>query len=324
MSYEVKIIKDSISRGHRLTTLQVTAPRFILAEINTHRQFSRNSASSRAIPVSRRIEQIEADPFVPVAFGQNKAGMQAGDELAEAEMVEAKFAWRGAIADALKWAKTLVGAGVHKQWANRVIETYAWHTMVISATEWGNHDGLRCHPAASPEYQTIAKMMKEAREVSTPVEMGDGEWHLPYLEEEDFDRAILADPTHPLEVMKILRKVSVGRCAAVSYERQEVKNFAKDVERYANMRGGGHMSPLEHVARPMTSYEYHELFHQKEVIWNEEEQEWNWVGIGRDNGTDPESRDGNWLHYCGNVQGWIQDRKMIPNEHDFSKIARSA
>lgn len=307
--YDCKIILDSISRGHRLTTIQATFPRFILAEVNTHRMFSRNSASSRAIPVQRRIEQIENDPFVPIAFGLNKAGMQAGEELTETAMAVAKADWMGAVGDALKWAKLLVVGGVHKQWANRVIETYAWHTAVISATEWGNHDGLRCHPAASPEYQTIAKMMRDARAASTPKELGEGDWHLPYVEEEDYEHAIHANPTDPLEVMKVLRKVSTGRCAAVSYERQEVKNFAKDVERYASMRNGGHMSPLEHPARPMKIHEYNDLFRQKEVTWCEGEQEWIWHG--------------KYTHYCGNLQGWVQDRKMIPNEHDFSKISRA-
>lgn len=317
-------VQAVVKRGFEKTyDLEIagTYPNFLANGVVVHN--SRNSASSRAIPVPKRVAQIEADPFVPVAFGQNKAGMQAGDTLDEMEMVVAEASWRGAVSDALKHAKHLVNAGVHKQWANRVIETYAWHTAVISATEWSNHDGLRCHPAASPEYQTIAKMMRDARAASTPREMGVGDWHLPYVEDEDYDRAILANPTHPLDVMKVLRKVSVGRCAAVSYERQEVKNFAKDVERYTNMRNGGHMSPLEHVARPMTPHEYSNLFRQMELIWNEEYEEWRWAGHGIGNGNEPASGEGNWLHYCGNVQGWIQDRKMVPNEHDFSKIARS-
>lgn len=319
--YDVKVILDSICRGHRLTTLQCTFPRFILAEVNTHRMFSRNSASSRAIPVPKRIAQIEADPFVPIAFGKNQAGMQAMTELDAAEQSVAVGSWIGAVQDALKWAQALVSAGVHKQWANRVIETYAWHTAVISSTEWANHEGLRCHPAASPEYQTLAKMMRDAKNASTPLELKEGDWHLPYvfgMNGELLDPAdaealtqLTGKDVITQEGVKILRKVSVGRCAAVSYERQEIKNFTKDVDRYASMRGGGHMSPLEHVARPMDHREYTNLFCQKEVTWNEDSQNWEWVV-------------GEYTHYCGNFQGWVQDRKMIPNEHDFSKIAKTA
>ncbi len=313
MGFEAKIILDSITeRGHRLTTIQATFPRFILAEVNTHRMFSRNSASSRAIPVKTRIEQLDRDPFVPIAFGKNKAGMQSEEELLD--QGTAKGLWNNAIDDAVKWAKGLMQAGVHKQWANRVIETYAWHTAVISATEWSNHDGLRCHPDASPEYQTIAKMMREARAASTPTRAVDGYWHLPYVygpggqpvDPRDIEAALALEKKTGVKWIDILRKVSVGRCAAVSYERQEVKDFEKDIDRYEKLKSSGHMSPFEHAARPMTEEEY-DLFRQPVLTWHERG---HWVH------TDA------YTHFCGNFQGWIQDRKMIPNEHDFSKMVK--
>ena len=41
-----KVVADSVSEaGDRLTTMVVTLPRSALAELNTHRAFSRNSAS---------------------------------------------------------------------------------------------------------------------------------------------------------------------------------------------------------------------------------------------------------------------------------------
>lgn len=320
MSYEAKIILDSISpQGHRLTTIQATFPRFILAEVNTHRMFSRNSASSRAIPVKDRIKQIEVDPFVPIAFGKNKAGMQAGEELAAAEMELAATGWRGALGDAVKWAKYFIELGVHKQWANRLIEVGAWHTAVISATEWDNHDGLRIHPAASPEYQTIATMMRDARNASNPRWLKYGEWHLPYVQSQDGtvnrdDLLAVGDLTgisgHPMpkEWLQVFRKVSVGRCAAVSYERQEVKNFEKDIKRYGDLKGAGHMSPFEHTARPMTHAEYDVIFTQPVYTWHDELETWKFTG--------------KHTHFLGNFNGWVQDRKMILNEHDFSKVAR--
>src|SRR6185369_4155025 len=114
--------------------------------------------------------------------------------------------------------------------------------------------------AASPEYQTIAKKIRDVRDASTPKELGHGDWHLPYVEDEDFEKAVLANPTilasptYPKLVTEVLRKVSVGRCAAVSYERQEIKDFSKDVVRYELLRSSGHLSPFEHVARPMTEH----------------------------------------------------------------------
>src|SRR6188474_2541487 len=126
MAYSVKVLADSLAvRGKhtsRLTTMEVTLPRIVLAEFNTHRVFSRNSASSRAIPVEKRIAAIEADPFEPEAFGKNQKGMQASQDLSSDDDVMARAAWRKACADAIISAKTLATLGVHKQLANRIIE----------------------------------------------------------------------------------------------------------------------------------------------------------------------------------------------------------
>jgi hypothetical protein len=328
--YAAKVILDSITkRGHRLTTMQWTFPRFILAEVNTHRQFSRNSASSRAIPVETRLKQIESDPFIPEGFAKNQKGMQAGDELSDVDSAFARDAWTRAASFAVARARELAQASVHKQWANRVAETYAWHTAVITSTEWNNHDALRDHPAASPEYRKICALAKEARAASTPLELHDSQWHLPYVDgsdkesEDDYFAAQDHETKTGTPMLATLRKVSVGRCAAVSYERQEVRNFAKDIERYTTLRTSGHMSPFEHVARPMDSFEYKHLFSQMQVAWNEKEECWEWVGRGLGNGNDPTSIDGNYTHFCGNIQGWIQERKLIPNEHDFSKVLKA-
>jgi len=156
--------------------------------------------------------------------------------------------------------------------------------------------------------------MRDARAASRPNRLLEGDWHLPYVHnldgstpKEDLDAACEFDKKTGEQWIKILRKVSVGRCAAVSYERQEVKNFEKDVARYSSLRGSGHMSPFEHPARPMTLKEL-DLFQQPVVIWDEEYQMWR--------------RTGDFTHFLGNVQGWVQERKMILNEHDFSKIVK--
>lgn len=238
--YAAKIVADSLAMGVRLTTFEVTFPRFILAEFNTHRVLARNSASSRAIPVERRISQVRETPFVPEAFSKNQRGMQASANLDANEGAAALIAWTEAREDALRAAERLSKLGVHKQHANRRLEADCWHTVVVTATEWSNFFALRCHPAAQPEMQITATLMREAMAKSTPEELWPGEWHLPYAFEvdgEEFlnDAALLA--------------ISVARCAAVSYERQSVeKPQAEYVKRHDELLVSGHMSPFEHQA----------------------------------------------------------------------------
>src|ERR1044072_9346325 len=94
MAYSVRVLKDSISPvGARLTTMEVTLPRLVLAEFNTHRVFSRNSASSRAIPVEKMLKKIQEDPFIPVYWGKNQKGMQANEELTIEEQLLAQKEW---------------------------------------------------------------------------------------------------------------------------------------------------------------------------------------------------------------------------------------
>ena len=45
-----------------LWTFELTYPRYIHSEFMTHRVFSRNASSSRAIPVKRMIEQVRNNP----------------------------------------------------------------------------------------------------------------------------------------------------------------------------------------------------------------------------------------------------------------------
>lgn len=215
----------------------VTFPRIILAEFNTHRMFSRNSASSRAIPVAKRIEQVERDPFVPAAFAANKAGMQAGMTLDMVATQRAETDWHNAARSAVHFARALAGSGVHKQWANRLLEPFAWHTVVVTATEWDNFWALRCHPDAQPEMQTIAYMMRGAYQASAPRQCGPGAFHLPFVDPEDH----LVD--------ELAAKVSIARAAAVSYERHLQQDVAADLMRYDKLLASGHMSPFEHVAR---------------------------------------------------------------------------
>jgi hypothetical protein len=296
MTYDAKVLADSLSSNDfRVTTLLVTFPRLLLAEFNTHRTHSRNSASSRAIPVAHRIEQITEDPFMPEAFGKNQKGMQQSEVLAGDEAAEARKAWLQCSEGALFAARELAALGVHKQYANRVLETFSWHTVIVTATEWANWDALRVSRMAQPEMFKIAGMMREVRLASVPLAVSCGDWHLPLVRgplgasrvEEFALREFGSDPV----------KVCVGRCAAVSYERHDGLTPEKASAICDKLRADGHMSPFEHALRPMTPHELR-LFKQDDLEWNGRE----WMPTGR------------VRHFLGNVEGWVQYRKLLPGE----------
>lgn len=247
--YNAEVVCDSVSPGDvRLTTLVVTFPRIVLAEQNTHRVFSRNTASSRAIPVETRCNAIEQNPFVPEAFGKNQKGMQSDTLLDAEENKAAEAIWREALADALKHARALAKLGVHKQYANRLTEPFSWVTQIVTATEWDNYMNLRCHKAAQPEIKKAAELMRDAMASSTPKRLNVGKYHLPLITEED--RALVASAP---DALNLLLKISVARCAAVSYEKHNVKKSLEDeVKRHDMMYSMGHMSPFEHQARVAT------------------------------------------------------------------------
>lgn len=300
MGFDAKVLADSVSpAGHRLTTLEATFPRFVLAEFNTHRVFSRNSASSRAIPVAKQLRRVLDDPYVPIEFGSNKPGMQAGPALSGAARDAAESEWLAARDDAVRHVLGLITSpenvagyddlhacleaaqgslkeppaewlNVHKQVANRLLEPFMWHTVIVSSTTWDNFFNLRCHPDAQPEIRLIAAKMREAFDRSVPTRLEPDEWHLPLVGEAEREEA-----SSPEE----LAKISIGRCARVSYLTHDgTRDLSADVFLYERLAESGHMSPMEHVARPMTPAEL---------------------------------QKGAW---SGNFKGWIAHRKLIPGE----------
>lgn len=241
--YRCTVLADSVSEaGVRLTTLQIRMPRIVLAEFNTHRMFSRNSASSRAIPVEKRIAAVRSDPFVPEAFGANKRGMQAGDALDNDAQRAAFDAWMGACGLACDAAERLANIGVHKQWANRLIEPFSWHEVIVTATEWENFYALRISEHAQPEIRRAAEAMKAAMDASEPTLVGPGGWHLPLVTNEDRVEFYPED----------CASLSAARCARVSYLTHDGKRDpAADLRLAHQLRTNGHMSPFEHPATPM-------------------------------------------------------------------------
>lgn len=306
MSYAAKIIADSLSPdGVRLTTLEVTFPRIVLAEFNTHRVFTRNSASSRAIPIAKRIEMVERTPYVPDEFGSNQKGMQSGDPLDGRNAEHARFLWLEAASAAVRNARHLAELGVHKEYANRLLEPFCWHTVVATATEWDNFRGLRCHPLATRPIRIAAELMFEARDASTPVELRHGEWHLPYVRPDE--RAQL-----PIGVQV---QVSTARCARLSYLTQDGhRDVNVDLALYERLVGAGHMSPLEHPARPATEDDRDlalvRMSDITEKYDNPPTQSYHYTAP-------PEKM---WF---GNFRGWVQHRKEIAGEAVFQPGASS-
>ena len=240
MEIYANILEDSIGvDGERLTTLEICLPKCLLAEFNTHRVFSRNFSSSRAIPVNR-VNAIE-NVFIPLMYGENQSGMQAKDvEIEGAE--EAHKIWMDAIEYCRNAAKRLNELKLHKQWANRVTDWSAMAVGVVSATEFGNFFNLRDHRDAQPEMALLAVKARTAMENSTPKKLSFGEWHLPYIT--DDDRAAFP--------MEDLIRISAARCCRVSYLNHDGKKstYADDMTLFNRLAGSfpPHMSPLEHQA----------------------------------------------------------------------------
>lgn len=243
MTITAQVICDSTSpAGTRITTLQLRYPKFIHGEFMTHRAFSRNASSSRAIPVKRMIEDIQRDPAMPVFWGSNKPGMQAGEEVFDKETV--RDLWLISRDEAISHVEELVDFGLHKQIANRILEPWCHINVVVTATDWSNFFALRRHKNAQPEMRVLADRIWEAMQVSVPTVVGTGSWHLPYITEEDFS----------LRKGDDLIVMSVARCARVSYMTHEMKKptFSEDRKLYDRLVNAFpmHASPAEHQATP--------------------------------------------------------------------------
>jgi thymidylate synthase ThyX len=245
---KAKIILDSLSpSGKRLTTMELTYPRFIHAEFMTHRAFSRNAASSRAIPIKDMIEMVKENPAMPVFWGKNKRGMSPVKEIEDVEA--AKKIWLEARDKAVAYAEWLNDLNVHKQIVNRVLEPWKLITVICTATEWSNFFALRDHQDAQQEIAELAKKMRIAMDTSIPQSRII---HTPYLTKEDITE-IWYNTNEEIKAFKnTCSMISVARCARVSYLTHDGKrDHEKDLTLYDRLltgSGHGHWSPFEHVA----------------------------------------------------------------------------
>lgn len=280
-----KVILDSISpAGIRLTSIELSMPRSILAQFNTHRVFSRSAESTRAVPLQKRMAAVLDRPFVPEAFGKNRKGMQATELLDASDDIAARAAWIQGSIHAVNVAQSLANLKVHKQQAGRLLEPFAYVRVLVTATEWDNFRNLRVHHAADPEMQKLAACIRDALAESAP-------WprthHLPYLREGETDV-----------------NLSVARCARVSYDR--LGDATTDDAHLAHtLRQAGHMGPFEHQAVPFSDMHWSIVREMQRVI--------------RESALPVLQRQ--QLHdqteFLGNFRGWVQTRKTIPGEGVF-------
>lgn len=268
MEITAKVIQDSVSTsGARVTTLELEYPRFIHSEFMTHRVFSRNAASSRAIPVKKMIAQVRSNPAMPVHWGANRAGMQAGEEIINPDA--GKFEWRRAANHACIAAERMLALGLHKQVANRILEPFQMMKTVVTATDWDNFFELRTHGDAQPEIQELANTMKKAMDESNPMKLYYGEWHVPYVDRgTDYqgnlcymvNSTYLEDGIMQPTVISLTEEealmVSASCCAQVSYRLLDdsLDKAQMIFDKLINSEPM-HASPFEHQAKasPMAS-----------------------------------------------------------------------
>ena len=262
MTISVKIICDSRYGGDRLTTMELKYPRFIHAEFMTHRVFTRNASSSRAIPIQRQIDMIKEDTAMPIPWCKNQSGMQAREELTGQDLEDAKKLWLMARDEAIATAQGFIQVGAHKQIVNRILEPFSHITVLVTSDSWGNFFALRDHPDAQPEIRELARVMKAAMETSTPKSLGLGEWHLPYLDDEDLaninnhmaESSITRHKPNKWDVCIMACAVSAARCARVSYLTHDRKRptLEEDMNLFYRLAHANppHMSPCEHQAHP--------------------------------------------------------------------------
>lgn len=260
--------------GDVLHTLLLRYPRFIHSEFMTHRVFSRNAASSRAIPVQKMIDDIIKDPTKPLFWGMNEKGMQSFTEADLTTRHDASVIWERAMHDAIAHAKTMTARGLHKQIINRLLEPFMHITVLVSSTQWSNFLALRDHGAAEPHMQMLAKKVRVALEEADYQVLQPGQWHLPFVSRDQFlDLGLDASI-----------KLSTACCASTSYK--TVEGFEMTIEKATELHDklvGAvplHASPAEHVAQA------------------------DWFSSNRWHTSN--------LH--GNFTGFNQYRKMLPGE----------
>lgn len=310
-----KVVCDSISeQGIRLTTFEIEYPRIVMSEFNTHRAVSKNSSSSRAIPVSKMLEHTKNINLKPIYFGSKKSGMQAGDELQGDALEKVKLLWEEALDYASYYSETLDRLGVAKEVCNRLVEPFQLVKVVCTATDWENFFNLRLHPDADPNICMLAYKMYEAMVDSKPQSLYDGEYHTPYVKalRDETGRLFYYDNDDNCLTLTDAIKISTASCASKSYRTEGVT--LEKADKIFDMLIKAevvHSSPFEHCATPV-------------------KPKFNELGGVRVNCSEPQSWEDGVTHMnkqgelcSGNLRGFIQYRHLLPNntawKFDFEK-----
>ncbi len=308
-----KVICDSISeQGVRLTTFEVEYPRFIHSEVMTHRNLSKNSSSSRAIPITKMLEQIESNMAIPIYWGKNKSGMQAVEEVNDLSKKNAEIMWKGCFWTAKETASWLCDDGLHKQVSNRLTEPFQMMKVVVTGTDFDNFFNLRIHKDAQPEICMLAYKMYQAMQESKPYLLKVGEWHLPFVNVgwNGKGEMCYADEDFNFVELEQAIKLSAASCASVSY-RTEGMTLEKADKIFDMLIKAEvvHSSPLEHCATPVEEKEFcfdihfdgSEASYRESDSWQE--------------GVTHRNRQGELC--SGNLRGWVQYRHLLPNNTNW-------
>lgn len=345
-TWAAKIVADTTSRaGARIVTAELTLPRIVLAEANTHRDGqARNSASTRAVPLTQAIARALEDPYVPDEWPATGPGMVPAGVLAGQYAARARVAWLQGRDAAVATARALAQAGVHKEIAGRVLEPYQWQVVLVTMTHWDNYFALRLAPAASRPLRLAVEALRDALASSTSrhiavepatswrAQAGLADLHLPYLVEDDVQdlevlvdgaataaAAAVVDATPGSDPITAFRRevrtrvrvaaalVSAARCARVSFRTHGTRrSVTADLEAGLQRLRDGHMSPFEHPARPATLADAQRVANMVEGVQHFEPF---LVDPGRVK--------------VGPFRGWIQLRKDLPGEADPAGAGRT-
>lgn len=304
----------SAHNNKKIITFELEYPRFIHSEFMTHRVFSRNSMSSRAVPIDRMIEQIVNNPAMPIHWGKQQKGMQALEECNSKVQYGGYFdicyggpntetreiAWKKAALSACFFAEKFKEAGYAKQIVNRLLEPFQVMKTVMTTTELDNFFYLRRHKDSQPEIQELANCMHEALQQIKPEVLSSGEYHTPYVEhnrnKEDKLLYIIEENDEQYVYLSLDKalKVSASCCAQVSYRLLD-NSLEKAFNIYDRLVESKpvHASPFEHCGTPIKYVQFPEKLDD----------------LGENNGITHIDVKGNV--WSGNFCGWIQYRQLI-------------
>lgn len=309
-----KLVAYSVSpQGKEIATFELTYHRYIHGEFMTHRLFSRNAMSSRAVPVNKMLDTIREAPAMPIHWGKNQPGMQAKEEhdakvgiVGLCRDLKREEAWIYAVSKVTSIAKCFSEAGYHKQIVNRLVEPFQMMKTVMTATELDNFFWLRLDADAQPEIFELARCMRECLEKSKPELLYPGQWHTPYvnhyqMKDHTLGYGLEENGSEP-KILSLEEALAISSscCAQVSYRNLD-NTYDKAMAIYGRLLSGAkvHASPFEHQASPIEEIYESDSFFRSSEAWPE--------GVTH--------RDRNGEYWSGNFMGWIQHRQLLDNHN---------